>query len=59
MRSDIDVRPYRDEDSVAVFEFMVALQEHERTLDLHRTPGVEMAQAHIDVLNVHILLMRV
>lgn len=54
MRPNIDVRPYRDEDAAAVFEFMVALQEHERTLDPHRTPGVEMAQAHIDVLNTHI-----
>ena len=54
MEPGIDVRPYRDEDAAAVFKFMVALQEHERTLDPHRTPGVEMAQAHIDVLNAHI-----
>ena len=54
MRPDIDIRPYHGEDAAAVFKFMVALQEHERTVDPHRTPGEEMAQAHIDVLNEHI-----
>lgn len=55
MRASIDIRPYHDEDGAAVFGFMVALQEHERMLDPHRTPGEEMAQAHLDVLNEHIL----
>jgi ribosomal protein S18 acetylase RimI-like enzyme len=44
------VRDARPEDRPALVRFMAALQEFERGLEPNRTPGVEMANSHLSVL---------
>jgi ribosomal protein S18 acetylase RimI-like enzyme len=44
------LRPAGDTDRPVLERFMAGLQEHERAMEANRTPGAEMAAAHVAVL---------